>query len=225
MLSVKRLNLDSSWLIDFDSKSFVVDPWLIGSEIDGFKWLNEAWHIKDPVKIKDLPDFKFLMVSQNYEDHCHIETLKNISEKKPIIATDLAYKKIKKQFPSRSITLLEENKKIKFEGLTFISLRPDKILDPIYYAVVIINQNNEAIFYAPHGFVLSKEQLALFKNLDISLLITTFTHFQIPKIMGGDVNPGMDNVYELYNQLSPRNTINTHDEEKKAKGLVQLSLK
>jgi hypothetical protein len=43
--------------------------------------------------------------------------------------------------------------------------------------------------------------------------------------MGGDVNPGMDNVYELYNQLSPRNTINTHDEEKKAKGLVSALAK
>ena len=39
------------------------------------------------------------------------------------------------------------------------------------------------------------------------------------------VNPGMDNVYELYNQLSPRNTINTHDEEKKAKGLVSALAK
>ena len=43
--------------------------------------------------------------------------------------------------------------------------------------------------------------------------------------MGGDVNPGMDNVYELYDQLSPRNTINTHDEEKKAKGLVSALAK
>ena len=95
MLSVKRLNLDSSWSIDFNSVNFIVDPWLIGSEIDGFKWLNEAWHIKDPVKIEDLPEFKFLMISQNYEDHCHIETLKKISDKKPIIATELAYKNIK----------------------------------------------------------------------------------------------------------------------------------
>jgi hypothetical protein len=30
----------------------------------------------------------------------------------------------------------------------------------------------------------------------------------------------MENVHELYNQINPENTINTHDEEKKAKGLV-----
>jgi len=35
MLSVKRLNLDSSWSIDFNSVNFIIDPWLIGSEIDG----------------------------------------------------------------------------------------------------------------------------------------------------------------------------------------------
>ena len=225
MLSVKRLNLDSSWSIDFNSVNFIVDPWLIGSEIDGFKWLNEAWHIKDPVKIEDLPEFKFLMISQNYEDHCHIETLKKISDKKPIIATELAYKKILKQFPNREITLMEENKKTSFEKLEFISLRPDKILDPIYFAVVIINNKNDAIFYAPHGFVLSDEQLELIKDINIILLITTFTHFKIPKIMGGDVNPGMENVYELYKQLSPKKTLNTHDEEKKAKGLVSALAK
>ena len=90
---------------------------------------------------------------------------------------------------------------------------------------MIINNKNEAIFYAPHGFVLSDEQLELIKDINISLLITTFTHFKIPKIMGGDVNPGMENVYELYKQLSPKKTINTHDEEKKAKGLVSALAK
>ena len=68
-------------------------------------------------------------------------------------------------------------------------------------------------------------QLELIKDINISLLITTFTHFKIPKIMGGDVNPGMENVYELYKQLSPKKTINTHDEKKKAKGLVSALAK
>ena len=34
----------------------------------------------------------------------------------------------------------------------------------------------------------------------------------------------MSNVYELYNQISPKYIINTHD-EKKAKGLVSLLAK
>ena len=45
MIKIKRLNLDSSWYIKFNKLNFVLDPWLIGSEIDGFKWLNEQLHI------------------------------------------------------------------------------------------------------------------------------------------------------------------------------------
>ena len=41
----------------------------------------------------------------------------------------------------------------------------------------------------------------------------------------GKVNPGMDNVHELFNQIKPKNTINTHDEEKKTKGLVSALAK
>ena len=219
MIKIKRLNLDSSWYIKFNKLNFVLDPWLIGSEIDGFKWLNEQWHIKEPVKITELPDYNFILISQSYEDHCHIKTLKKISENKTLIATEKAYNKLKKEFPKRKIILLEDNKVISHEGLNFISLRPNKILDPVYYSVVIEN-NNEAIFYAPHGFTLNNQQLDLVNKNKIKLLITTFTEFEIPKIMGGKVNPGMENVYELYNQIKPVNTINTHDEEKKAKGLV-----
>ena len=43
--------------------------------------------------------------------------------------------------------------------------------------------------------------------------------------MGGKVNPGMDNVFELFSQIKPKNTINTHDEEKKTKGLVSALAK
>ena len=37
MIKLKRLNLDSSWHIHFNRLKFILDPWLIGSEIDGFK--------------------------------------------------------------------------------------------------------------------------------------------------------------------------------------------
>ena len=56
MLSIKRLNLDSSWHIEYGKNSFVVDPWLIGSEIDGFKWLNEQWHINCLLYTSDAAD-------------------------------------------------------------------------------------------------------------------------------------------------------------------------
>ena len=56
-------------------------------------------------------------------------------------------------------------------------------------------------------------------------MITTFTEFKLPKMMGGYVNPGIENAFELYKQISPEYVINTHDEKKKAKGLVSLLAK
>ena len=102
MIKIKRLNLDSSWYIKFNKLNFVLDPWLIGSEIDGFKWLNEQWHIKPPVPIDDIPNYDSIVISQNYEDHCHIETLKRLPNDKSILATEKAYNKLKKQMLGRA---------------------------------------------------------------------------------------------------------------------------
>ena len=220
MIKLKRLNLDSSWHINFEKINFIIDPWLLGSEIDGFKWLNEQWHIKEPVKIKNIPSFEFILISQNYEDHCHINTLQELPKKKTLLATKKAFDKLSKYFSDRKLVLLKENKISKYQNINFLVLKPNKKIDPIYYALVIFNDNNEGLFYAPHGFELSIDQLKLIKKIKIKLLITTFTEFELPNIMGGKVNPGMDNVYKLYNQIKPKHTINTHDEKKKAKGLV-----
>ena len=58
-------------------------------------------------------------------------------------------------------------------------------------------------------------------SLNIKLLITTLTEFKLPGFMGGKVNPGMDNARKLVEILKPEKIINTHDEEKIAKGLVK----
>jgi len=222
MIILKRLNLDSSWHINFDGVGFVIDPWLFGSEVDGFKWLNQQWHIKEPVNVREIPSYNFILISQNYEDHCHVKTLHNLPQDKPILASEKAYHKLKKNFIDREIILLKENKKIDFKGLSFIVFRPKKLFDPIYFAIVIINKKKQAIFYAPHGFSLNKEQLSLIRKYSFDLLITTFTQFKLPIFMGGEVNPGMDNVYKLHQQINSRYTINTHDEKKISKGLVSL---
>ena len=225
MIKIKRLNLDSSWHIKFNKLNFVLDPWLIGSEIDGFKWLNEQWHIKPPVAIDDIPNYDSIIISQNYEDHCHIETLKRLPNDKSILATEKAYNKLKKQFPDREIIRIDTKNKMEKNKIKFISIKPPKIMDPIYFALLIYDQDNNGIFYAPHGFTLDENQKELVNKFKIKLMITTFTEFKLPKIMGGYVNPGMSNVYELYNQISPKYIINTHDEKKKAKGLVSLLAK
>ena len=79
---------------------------------------------------------------------------------------------------------------------------------------------NEAIFISPHGFTLSQDQRGIIRELDFKLLITTFSDFRLPKLLGGHVNPGMENVDYLIHLLNPDFVVNSHDEEKKMSGLV-----
>lgn len=224
MLKVQRLNFDSSWWIQWENTSFIIDPWLIGSEIDGFAWLNEQWHSTPPIDISQLPDYQFVMISQSYEDHCHLETLRQLSPEKPIVASPKAFKKIKKAFKNRdnifAIPNFSNSQRLDFEGVNFYYFHPGKLLDPIYYAILMVNSQKEGVFYTPHGFVLNAEQKEFITQFKVQLLITTFSEFEIPPIMGGKVNPGVENAEVLLDLLKPQYILNTHDEKKIMKGLV-----
>jgi len=205
--------------------SFIIDPWLIGSEVDGFKWLNEQWHVKEPVSVEDLPDYDFIVITQPYEDHCHLETLRELDETKPILATQKAFKRLRNKFPARKIHLIPHVEgHLEWHGLVFKGFRPKRLIDPIYFALSIEGKN-ESVFYAPHGFTLSEKQLSRLATDEVSLMITTFTDFRLPEILGGHVNPGIENAMLLHAQVNPLHVINTHDEQKKMKGLVAKTAK
>jgi L-ascorbate metabolism protein UlaG (beta-lactamase superfamily) len=222
-MRLQRLTLDSSWSVDWNGLRGIIDPWLVGPEIDGFPWLNKQWHTTRPVPPEQLPDAQFILISQSYEDHCHLQTLERMDPAIPILATGKAYRKLKKHFRKRRILLIPETGKgtpLVFEGLQFQAFHPGKWLDPIYYAVMVRNTSGQVIFYAPHGFHLNNYQQGLLREQDVSLLFTTMTDFRLPAIMGGRVNPGMEHAIWLQEMLQPDWIVNTHDEQKKTTGLV-----
>jgi len=224
LIKIQRITEDSSWHLQWDDTSILIDPWLIGPEIDGFSWLNKQWHTTEPLKINDLPAYGAILVSQSYEDHCHLLTLRNLDPEKLIFASPRAYSKIKKTLKNRNVNVIDENNVV-YKNLHFSSFRPNRIMDPIYYGILIVNSENEAIFYCPHGFALSEEQLEKIKSVKVKLLITTFTDFKLPAILGGRVNPGMDQVKQLVDQLTPETVLNTHDEVKIMQGIVAKTAK
>jgi len=208
--------MDTSWWLRWHDTSIIIDPWLIGSEIDGFKWFNEQWHATEPVPIKNLPPYDAILISQSYADHCHRNTLLQLPEQ-PIFSVPKAYKVIKGWKLPNVQSKIEH--KTTIGNLKVHVLPPDRKIDPIYYAV-LISEGNDAVLYASHGFTLTKSQLSFLEGFNIRLLITTLTEFKLPALLGGKVNPGMENVEYLMNKLKPNNIINTHDEEKIARGLV-----
>ncbi len=213
--------MDTSWWISWGGTSFIVDPWLIGSEIDGGTWFNEQWHVTEPVAIKDIPEYDFILITQSYNDHCHKETIAALENKSHIKATSKAYYKTRKWGLAENLEELPDFSAYKKDSneLGYYSLHPGNRIDPVYYGVAIVN-GDEAIVLASHGFKLNNDQQSWLSKFNVRLLITSFSEIQLPGFMGGKVNPGMDNVHELFNTLKPQHIINTHDEQKTAKGLV-----
>lgn len=104
-------------------------------------------------------------------------------------------------------------------NIKIASIDPGRYFDPIYYAHIIV-KDGIGIFYSSHGFQLTLEQLEILQEFEIELLLTSFSQIKLPSILGGAVNPGMENVNYLIDILKPKTILNTHDEQKKHQGLV-----
>lgn len=218
MLTLQRLNMDTSWRLAWDGAAVVLDPWLVGSEVDGFAWFNEQWHATPPVAIDALPAAEALVVTQSYADHCHPETIDALPADWRILAVDKALGALRR-YGDRVERLPEAPEALAVGPLSLSVLRPDRRLDPIYYALVV-RRGDEAVVYCPHGFAPTEAHRAALDGLRVRALITTFTDFQLPAWLGGRVNPGLENVRALVRALRPEAVLNCHDEPKRARGLV-----
>lgn len=217
-LQVQRLNLDNSWWLQWGGETILLDPWLLGSEIDGFKWFNEQWHRTPPVPVHALPAYRHVVVSQPYSDHCHAETLRQL--RGAFYAVPPAVKRLKRELPETFCQIIsDEGAPIRIGDLQLFRMTPNRMIDPIYHALVL-QYDDEAVVYAPHGFQLTEDQLALFKNVKVRLLITSFAYFLLPFWLGGLINPGTAGALQLMVQLQPEHVVNTHDEDKRASGIV-----
>jgi hypothetical protein len=213
--------MDNSWQVGLDDRRFLLDPWLLGSEVDGFRWFNEQWHATPPVPPEQVGDYDAVLISQPYSDHCHARTLRQLRPGASVWAVGPARKRLARECPELVVHEIPDatDSWANLSGTSVAKLSPAHRIDPIYHALVMARHGN-AIFYAPHGFALRPEQLRAIAHLRIKVLITTLTHFTLPKILGGLINPGLDGARQLAEQIQPERILNTHDEPKRARGLV-----
>ena len=222
MLQIQRLNMDSSWWIQWDEMKLILDPWLTGSEVEGFSWFSEQWHSTPPLPIADLEDYDAILVSQSYNDHLHKETLDQL-QATPFICPPKPFKRLGKMYPSRAnhqLPDLASGEWLTIKGLDMAYLDPGRVIDPVYYGIVL-RKDQDVVVICPHGFYLTEEQTEHLKNYRVRLLITSFSLFKIPAFLGGAVNPGKENAMELIKTLNPDKIVHTHDENKHAKGLIK----
>lgn len=212
--------MDNSWLLTMDKCRLLIDPWLMGIEVDYFPWFNTQWHKTPPISIEEISDYDAVLITQKYPDHFHLETLKKLRPKK-IIAPKSIEKKLRANLPESDIIGLDKkNPMTEILGMEIQFLNTSRKIDPIYDAY-LLDSGQESVFLATHGFHPSLEQVEKISQASpCALLVNPFNHYELPVFLGGVVSPGLEGVERLCKVLQPQKVVATHDEDKNAIGLV-----
>lgn len=182
-------------------------------------------------------DIDAIIISLPFSDHCHEDTLETFPNHIPIIAANGSFKRLEKYF-GQSRTIIdagggESRVRIPFTSFDIMTIESKLgILDPTHRGVLITpsihnanieNDNifrhfqpslssNYGILYSPHGLNLSSSQ----KSKIISMttcrlcLLSTITLYELPLLLGGNVNLGIENAIELIHDLNVTDFIPTH---------------
>jgi hypothetical protein len=222
MLKLRRLNMDTSWQLSWGQTNLLIDPWLVGTEIDGFAWFNEQWHTTAPREIHTLENYQAILISQPFSDHCHEETIRQLKEV-PLLVNPKSRKRLLREFEQREmldLPLFLEQNWMKFGELEIAYLKSPKVFSAAFDAV-LIRKGKELVVYCPHGFEFTNTQVEALSVYQTKALIAGFSSFKLPFFLGGVVNPGKSNVLDLVKALKPEKVFHTHDENKASKGIVK----
>jgi len=90
-----------------------------------------------------------------------------------------------------------------------------------------VSSPEASIVYAPHGLILSGPTAQCLSKVSkgskrVSLCLITASTYDLPLIIGGTVNLGLDRALPLLRALRPKYLIDTHSEQKKATGFVPM---
>ncbi|XP_039042290.1 uncharacterized protein LOC120181173 [Hibiscus syriacus] len=180
----------NSWLWDVSGVKLLVDPILVGNLDFGIPLLYDAAKkfIKN-FKLSDLPQLDCLLITQNFDDHCHLRTLKPLSEMSPnlrVVATPNAKPLLDPLF--RNVTYLEPGQESEVESSNGSKVRiqatPGPVLGPPWQRpengyLVISPQGQLTLYYEPHCLYnkdfLEKERADIIITPVIKQLLPKFT--------------------------------------------------
>ncbi|KAK9276233.1 hypothetical protein L1049_005764 [Liquidambar formosana] len=123
----------NSWLWDVGGLRILVDPILVGNLDFGIPWLYDAAKkFLKSFRLSDLPEVDCLLITQSLDDHCHLKTLKPLSEMFPklrVIATPNAKELLDPLFSN--VTYLEPGQSSEIEARNGFTVRIRATAGPV----------------------------------------------------------------------------------------------
>ncbi|KAF7827846.1 uncharacterized protein G2W53_019010 [Senna tora] len=180
----------NSWVWNVGGANILVDPILVGNLDFGIPWLYDAAKkFLKKFQLSDLPGIDCLLITQSLDDHCHLKTLRPLSEKSPnlsVIATPNAQKLLDPLF--KNVTYLEPGQISEIETSNGSKIRVKATAGPVLGPpwqrpengyLVESPQGQLTLYYEPHcvynqSFV-EKEQADIVITPVIKQLLPNFT--------------------------------------------------
>ncbi|KAL3510853.1 hypothetical protein ACH5RR_030254 [Cinchona calisaya] len=180
----------NSWLWEVGGVKILVDPILVGNLDFGIPWLYDAAKkfLKN-FQLENLPEIDCLLITQSLDDHCHLRTLKPLSQKLPslrVIATPNGKPLLDPLFSN--VTYLEpgEGSEIQMRNGSPVKIRATAgpVLGPPWQRpengyLVTTPQRELTLYYEPHCVYnknfLEKEQADIVITPVIKQLLPNFT--------------------------------------------------
>lgn len=179
----------NSWLWDVDGVKLLVDPILVGNLDFGIPWLfDAAKKFLKSFQLRDLPQVDCLLITQSLDDHCHLKTLKPLSEMSPnlkVIATPNAKTPLDPLF--QNVTYVEPGQSSEIEGRNGTKVRVKATAGPVLgppwqrpeNGYLINSEGQLTLYYEPHCVYnqnyLEKERADIIITPVIKQLLPKFT--------------------------------------------------
>lgn len=214
----------NSWLWDVGGLKILVDPILVGNLDFGIPWLYDATKkFLKSFQLSDLPEIDCLLITQSLDDHCHLKTLKPLSEKSPnlrVIATPNAKPLLDPLF--RNVTYIEPGQSSVIEASNGSKVRVQATAGPVLGPpwqrpengyLVISPQSQLTLYYEPHC-VYNKNFL---ENERADIVITPVIKQLLPKFT---LVSGQEDAVQLAKLLRAKFIVPMKNGDLDSKGLL-----
>lgn len=254
-VTLRHLNDDTSWLLTYGQFHILIDPWFSGPQTDYFRYFSTQEHAS-PSSIQDINrdlgvSIDAVIISHEFTDHCHEQTLLSLSPATPVFATTNAAKLIRRwnhfdhvfdipildgrpdQFTLRALT--NGRTPSSMPETISVGYIPEKkfLALPSLHGATCISlladtlSHWHSLLYIPHGCEPTsiRQWLTKQSNVTICALMQGFDRVANPIWLGGELNYGCSHAAQLAVSVKAKHWISTHDENKIGRGLVSLFLK
>ena len=228
-IEVQRMSMDSSLMVKFldDNFKVVIDPWLLGPEIDGSSIFNCAYHLHEPMNMEKVGNVDAIVISLPFNDHCHEDSLVLFKASVPIYGVIAVLRRLAKDVrlsdrifieitSDTEGTLIQSNLRIR-------SLPSPNIFDFVHSGLIFKDDNRNLVLYAPHGLYIENYQSNIVEAITSNaflLILISCSKYCLPFYLGGNVNLGLDHAIKVAKVVQAKYLIDVHSEEKISTGIV-----